>query len=70
LRVLRHTSGAHSVRRQKWKRHFRWKGSVLVGRTAIGRATIAVLKINHPDRIQLRESLMEEGVFPPLIDVE
>src|SRR5437879_1860226 len=40
-------------RRQKWKRHFRWEGLLLVGRTAVGRATIAVLKINHPNRIQL-----------------
>ena len=30
-------------RRHKWDRHFRWDGPVLVGRTAIGRATVAVL---------------------------
>jgi hypothetical protein len=33
-------------RRQKWSRHFRWDGPVLVERTAVGRATIAVLQIN------------------------
>jgi hypothetical protein len=30
---------------------------VLVGLTATGRATIAVLDINHPQRIQLRREL-------------
>jgi hypothetical protein len=28
-------------RRHKWSRHFRWQGALLVGRTPIGRATIA-----------------------------
>jgi hypothetical protein len=31
-------------RRQKWKRHFSWDGPRLVGRTAVGRATIAVFE--------------------------
>src|SRR5207247_6649897 len=35
-------------RRQKWSRHFRWRGPYLVGRSQIGRATIMVLAINHP----------------------
>ncbi len=52
-------------RRQKWERHFRWDGAQLVGRTAVGRTTIAVLKINHPRRVCLREELIDEGVFPP-----
>jgi hypothetical protein len=32
-------------------------GFVLVGRTAIGRATVAVLDINDPQRVQLRIEL-------------
>lgn len=52
-------------RRMKWEKHFRWDGPVLVGRTAIGRTTIAVLGINHPLRVRLREELIEEGLFPP-----
>jgi hypothetical protein len=51
-------------RRQNWKRHFRWKGPVLIGRTAVGRATIAVLNINAPHRVAQRAALMSEGVFP------
>lgn len=52
-------------RRHKWYRHFRWQGAYLIGRTLIGRVTIAVLNINDPFRIELREGLIEEGVFPP-----
>ncbi|MDG3002358.1 HNH endonuclease [Paludisphaera mucosa] len=52
-------------RRQKWPRHFRWDGPVLTGRTASGRATIVVLKINLDYRIDLRRALIEEGGFPP-----
>lgn len=51
-------------RRHKWHRHFVWDGAVLVGRTAIGRTTIAVLGINLPLRVRLREELIEEGLFP------
>jgi hypothetical protein len=51
-------------RRQLWKRHFEWQGAVLVGRTQIGRATIAVLNINDPQRLQLRQILMSAGDWP------
>jgi hypothetical protein len=45
-------------------RHFRWDGPVLVGRTAVGRATIAVLAINLPHRLAQRAALIDEGVLP------
>lgn len=47
----------------KWSKHFRWNGPVLVGRTAVGRTTIGVLQINHEDRVDLRQSLLDEGVL-------
>lgn len=52
-------------RRHKWSRHFRWDGPVLVGRTPIGRATVITLKINLEHRVDLRQGLIDEGVFPP-----
>lgn len=52
-------------RRHIWKRHFHWRGAFLVGLTPTGRVTIAVLNINDPLRIELRQQLIEEGVFPP-----
>jgi len=53
-------------RRQRWRRHFRWDGRVLVGKTKCGKATIRVLEINAEDRCRLREVLIAAGAFPPL----
>jgi hypothetical protein len=53
-------------RRHKWARHFRWNGAYLIGRTAIGRVTVAVLNINDPFRVALREGLLDEGLFLPI----
>jgi hypothetical protein len=53
-------------RRDRWRRHFDWDGPRLVGKTRIARATIAVLEINDPDAIELRRSLIDEGLFPPV----
>jgi hypothetical protein len=36
-----------------------------VGRTPIGRATVAVLNMNDLYLMNLREELMTEGLFPP-----
>jgi hypothetical protein len=52
-------------RRHKWSRHFHWEGPYLIGHTAIGRVTIDVLNINDPLRVELRQELIEEGIFPP-----
>jgi len=52
-------------RRHQWSRHFRWRGPQLIGKTAIGRVTTAVLEINAPERVLIRQTLIEEGVFPP-----
>jgi hypothetical protein len=52
-------------RRMKWVRHFRWDGALLIGRTPTGRATIAVLEMNHENPINLRQALIEAGAFPP-----
>jgi hypothetical protein len=45
-------------------RHFRRERARLIRRTAVGRTTIALLEINHPEVIALREALIEEGLYP------
>lgn len=42
-------------RRDRWEKHFERNGVVIVGRTAIGRATVALLKMNAADRRRLRQ---------------
>jgi hypothetical protein len=49
----------------KWATHFEWRHSSVMGLAPVGRATIVVLAMNSPDRLVVREALIEEGVFPP-----
>jgi hypothetical protein len=51
-------------RRQLWRDHFRWNGSLIVGRTPEGRVTVSVMEMNAPERVRLRESLLAEGRLP------
>jgi hypothetical protein len=41
-------------RTQEWLEHFTLAGVTVVGRTATGRATVRLLKMNAPARLQLR----------------
>lgn len=50
----------YSPRRQAWDEHFGWDGVVLVGKTAVGRATIAALALNRPIALAIRA---EEAAF-------
>jgi hypothetical protein len=49
-------------RRQNWRRHFKWVGPILKGKTKCGRATVRVLNINEDNRVRLRILLMAAGV--------
>ncbi len=62
--VSRRIVRLYHPRKDRWSRHFEWAGAVLRGKSAIGRATIAVLSINDPDAIAVREALIEEGHVP------
>lgn len=50
-------------RRHKWHYHFRFEGGTPIGRTAIGRTTIDVLRMNHPQLVAIREFLIAGGLF-------
>jgi HNH endonuclease len=51
-------------RRQRWNSHFAWDGPMLAGKTAIGRTTLYVLNMNHPDRVEVRRLLIAAARFP------
>jgi hypothetical protein len=51
-------------RRHRWSAHFHWDGSVLVGRTAIGRTTIHVLNMNDELLVRLRRELIAGDELP------
>jgi hypothetical protein len=50
-------------RKDRWHTHFGWEGEELVGRTARGSVTIDVLRMNRPERLAMRASLIEARVL-------
>ena len=62
--VTSDTAPLFNPRRHKWERHFRWDGPPLEGRTPVGRATVATLRINDYLRVLLRKELIEENLVP------
>ena len=42
-------------RRQVWSEHFVREGQRIIGRSAAGRATVGLLKLNAPERLAERE---------------
>jgi hypothetical protein len=57
-------------RKQKWLEHFGWDkfGTKVMGRTPIGRATVAGLKINLPDLVAWRSIIVRIGGYPSKLD--
>jgi HNH endonuclease len=54
-------------RKQSWEEHFVWmdSGSRVVGRTAVGRATIQALRLNRPLLVEARRRWVKAGWHPP-----
>lgn len=57
-------------RRDSWAEHFLWShdGLSIIGRTAIGRATVEVLELNRERARLLRAADLEVGRHPPVGD--
>jgi hypothetical protein len=49
----------------RWTEHFRFKENAIEGLTAIGRATIDLLNLNHFRRSRIREVEKALGLYPP-----
>ncbi|MBI5651213.1 MAG: HNH endonuclease [Chloroflexi bacterium] len=54
-------------RRQGWRDHFVWSenGTQIVGRTAIGRATVVALRLNNLIAVMVRREWVAAGWHPP-----
>jgi HNH endonuclease len=44
-----------------WGEHFIWDGAFVRGKTNVGSATVELLRINQPDRVDHRRLLMQIG---------
>ena len=51
-------------RKQDWAEHFEVINGEISGKTAIGEATVKLLKFNEPERILERLDLIKAGLFP------
>lgn len=65
------TVALFNPRRHRWQEHFAWtaEGDYIIGQTAIGRATVAVLKLNRPLLVRARRLWSRIGVHPPEDDL-
>jgi hypothetical protein len=52
-------------RTQEWNEHFSINGGLIKPRTAIGRVTESVLKLNLQSRVEVREMLASVRRYPP-----
>lgn len=50
-------------RRDRWPDHFEFKSGWIHGRTATGRATVWLLEMNVPRRLEVRTLLLEAGLW-------
>ena len=51
-------------RRDRWTEHFRLEAGRIEPLTANGRATVRLLQMNHPDRVEERLLLVAAGIIP------
>ena len=52
-------------RRDQWDKHFRWGGTLVIGITPTGRATVELLRMNRPLIVAIREEETIRGRHPP-----
>jgi hypothetical protein len=54
---------------QRWSDHFSWNkdGTEIIGLTAVGRATIAALKMNRPQIVRVRRMWVTMKEHPPRV---
>lgn len=57
----------YNPRKERWDKHFFWTedGTQIVGKTAIGRATVLILDLNNEFRVKSRAIWVEAGYHPP-----
>ena len=55
-------------RLDRWSQHFRCDGARIAGKTPIGRATVALLKMNDAQRLRIRALLSDPRILPGDMD--
>lgn len=65
--VTNHVVSLFNPREQGWQRHFEWSedGVYILGKTAVGRATIDALQMNNHQIVKSRFLWVSAGWHPP-----
>jgi 5-methylcytosine-specific restriction endonuclease McrA len=50
-------------RSDEWTTHFEMRDVCIIGRTAVGRATVKLLQMNDSRRVDLRQDLKKRGIL-------
>lgn len=53
----------YDPRQDRWSQHFALRGAVMTGRSAVGRTTIDVLRMNAEKMVILRTQLIGLGIW-------
>ena len=48
-------------RRERWEDHFIRQEALILSLTPTSRATVELLNMNEPERLEMRETLLENG---------
>lgn len=56
-------TGLFNPRQQQWSDHFTIHEARILGITAVGRATLRLLRMNDARRVELRRELIEQQLF-------
>ena len=62
--ITNQVAGLFHPRLDQWRNHFRLYEARIEGTTSTGRATVRVLALNHPRRLDLRHELFLRDEFP------
>mgnify|MGYP002654918095 CR=1 FL=1 len=53
---------------QLWSEHFYLERGFILGLTPVGRTTTFLLRMNQRNRLQLRQALLAQGLYPDIPD--
>lgn len=62
--VTRQLTPLFNPRMDRWTEHFKLDGAQIVPLTPVGRVTVAILRLNTPDRLQDRAGLLRLKRYP------
>lgn len=55
----------YNPRTERWTHHFGQPEALIKPLTAVGRATVFLLRINDPERVSIRANLISQGRYAP-----